>query len=153
MQKVKYKRPVPNYEGPAKGRVSQALPDQSMSIQEIVERFVKGIPADIEQKQGVYDDQTEFDLEKLGALDNADKAFQASELKARNEAIARELEADQRARAQAVREDEADKKEREDAERAQSGIGLLDNTMPDDTDLSSSGLQKRQKPGGGKKPN
>lgn len=56
-----------------KRRQSYAIPDQSMSIQEIVKRFVRGIPVDIIQREAVYSD-TGHDLEKLNRMDFADKA-------------------------------------------------------------------------------
>lgn len=116
---------------------SQTKPDDSMSIKELVRRFLKGIPADVIQRQPVYDSESSFDLEKLALLEPADRAFMADEMKRLNEANRAELE-------RMYDEAQARKKERGEAkdaeESAQSGIEDLDNTMPDDTNLKNSKL-------------
>lgn len=73
-----YKSPKINYK---KQRKSLAIPDQSLSIQEIVKRFVRGIPVDVLQREPVYADQNEFDLEKLSRMDFGEKAEYASNLR------------------------------------------------------------------------
>lgn len=67
-----------------KRRKSIAIPDQSMSIQEIVKRFVRGIPVDIIQRDAVYSDQ-DHDLEKLNRMDFAEKAQFAQDLAQRSQ--------------------------------------------------------------------
>lgn len=69
-----------------KRRKSSAIPDQSMSIQEIVKRFVRGIPVDILQREAVYSDQNDHDLEKLNRMDFAEKVQFARDLRQRSEA-------------------------------------------------------------------
>lgn len=66
-----YKEPVINY---SKVRKSQTVPDQSMSIREIVRRYVRGIPVDVVRREGVYIDQQNDDLEKLSRMDFGEKA-------------------------------------------------------------------------------
>lgn len=73
-----------------KRRQSYAIPDQSMSIQEIVKRFVRGIPVDIIQREAVYSD-TGHDLEKLNRMDFADKAQFAKDLRQRADTQLNEL--------------------------------------------------------------
>lgn len=63
-----------------KRRKSTAIPDQSMSIQEIVKRFVRGIPVDVIQRRAVYSDQSDHDYEKLARMDFAEKAQFAEDL-------------------------------------------------------------------------
>lgn len=75
---------------------SKTIPDQSLSILEIVRRYVRGIPVDVVQREPVYSDQTEFDLEKLSRMNFAEKAAFADELKER--AIAMDSELRERAR-------------------------------------------------------
>lgn len=55
-------------------RKSVCIPDQSMSVQEIVRRFVRGIPIDVKQREAVYVDQNDHDLEKLSRMDFGEKA-------------------------------------------------------------------------------
>lgn len=74
---VNYKSPEINY---AKRRKSIAIPDQSLSIQEIVKRYVRGVPVDIVQRKGVYVDQDDHDLEKLSRMDFGEKAEYAAAL-------------------------------------------------------------------------
>lgn len=83
MQKNSYTRPKVDFK---KRRKSVAIPDQSMSIQEIVKRYVRGVPVDIHKREAVYVDQNDHDLEKMSRMDFGDKhsAAQAMELEAKN---------------------------------------------------------------------
>ena len=119
-------KPVNYGKSPVK---SQTIPDQSMSIHELVRRFVRGIPADVVQRKPIYTD-SDVDLEQLSRLDSTDKAYYAAQMKAENEANASEFE---RERAERKRESEERQRADQEAENASSGIGSLDNTMPDDT--------------------
>lgn len=60
---------------------SQTIPDQSLSINEIVARFTRGIPVDTQVKRPVYADQNDYDLEKLSRMDFAEKAQLAGEMR------------------------------------------------------------------------
>lgn len=53
---------------------SVAIPDQSLSIQQIVQRYVRGLPVDVLQRKPIYIDQDEHDLEQLSRLDFGEKA-------------------------------------------------------------------------------
>lgn len=64
-----------------KVRKTQTIPDQSLSIREIVRRYVRGIPVDVVQKQEVYIDQSDADLEKLSRMDFGEKAEYAEMLR------------------------------------------------------------------------
>jgi len=126
----KYKKPVVAW-----GKVpikSRTVPDQSMSIKELVRRFVRGIPADVIQREAVYVDQKDTDLEKLSRMDNCDKAYEALEMRAINERIIEEVEAMQRA---SEAKKQADEKARVEKASGGAGIVSLDNTMPVDTGL------------------
>lgn len=81
----KYTPPCIDYK---RSRRSIAIPDQSLSIQEIVRRFVRGIPVDVIQRTPIYNDQSGHDLEKLSRMDFGEKyeyaqamAAQAAQLK------------------------------------------------------------------------
>lgn len=71
----------------ASSRKQLVIPDQSLSIRTILERYTRGIPVDVKQYQGVYFDQTEFDLEKLNLMEFSDKMSIAERLKAKHDAI------------------------------------------------------------------
>jgi hypothetical protein len=117
----------------SKKNKSMTIPDQSMSIAEIIKRFVRGVPVDVIQRQGVYVDQNDHDLEAMSRLDFADKAFMADELRQNAQAIEADLVGKERSkRATKQKEAEAAK-----ASAAASGIGSLDNTMPVDTKQST----------------
>lgn len=141
MVRTKFKSTPVNYSSiPIK---SQTIPDQSMSIKELVRRFVKGIPADVIQRQPIFTNNSDFDLEKLGQLDPADKAYMAKEMQAENEANAREIQRAEDDRRRTREEDERKKADRGGAAKG-SGIESLDNTMPDDTDVTNRNLGGRK---------
>lgn len=85
----------------------RVIPDQSLSIKEIVRRFTKGLPVDVKQREGVYLDQTgesEIDYEKLSRMDFADKVEFARQWRETSEQRYNEMQA---------RIDEAKRKEDE----------------------------------------
>lgn len=95
-----------------KVRKSRTVPDQSLGIKEIVKRYVRGIPVDVIQREGVYSDQNDHDLEKLARMDFADKFMYAEELADRAKKLQDELEerqADQREREASDAKQAADK--------------------------------------------
>lgn len=73
-----YKVPAVKYGGPV--MKSRTIPDQSLSIKEIVRRYVKGIPVDVVERTPVYCEQSEHDLEKLSRMDFGEKAEYAAAL-------------------------------------------------------------------------
>lgn len=74
---VNYNPPKVDYKA---RRKSVTIPDQSLSIQEIVKRYVRGIPVDVQQRPQVYVDQQDDDLEKLSRMDFGEKAEYAAML-------------------------------------------------------------------------
>lgn len=120
-------------------RKSMTIPDQSMSIREIVERFVRGIPVDVIQRQGVYMDQDEHDFEKLNRMDFAEKKAYADAMQARAEAIQSDLEESERAKRESERR-RAQERSQQSASR--TGIDPLDNTMPVDTGTDNQGVSR-----------
>lgn len=56
------------------------VPNQAMSLQEILERFTRGEPLEIGRGEGQYDDGPD-DLEKLSHMDLVDKAEYVDRLK------------------------------------------------------------------------
>lgn len=124
VERVSYDRPR---------RKGKTIPDQSMSIQEIVRRFVRGLPADVEHRNPIYVDQSEVDLEKVSRLDFGEKHALAQEMSAQNQ---RFVDAVANEQARRVKE-QSDAEAEEKREMSRSGIGALDNTMPDDTNADS----------------
>lgn len=112
-------------------RKSKTVPDQSMSISEIVRKFVRGIPVDVVQRQGVFVDQNEHDLEKLSRMDFAEKSELASEMREHTEQVVTDIE-ERKQRAKKVKEQKA-----KESEQSSAGIGSLDNTMPVDTKVTT----------------
>lgn len=104
MNKVPYNPPKIDYKTKKK---SLAIPDQSMSIQEIVKRYVKGIPVDVLQRKAIYADQEEEDLEKLARMDFGEKHEYAQALAERAAQIKAELQEMQRSHTLAKHEREA----------------------------------------------
>lgn len=114
MPVTSYKVPEINYKG---RRKSLAIPDQSLSIQEIVKRYVRGIPVDVVKRQGVFLDQSEHDLEALSRLDFGEKAEYAQVLKAQADSI----EAEHTEAVRRVREERAQEaKQKSEEARAQA---------------------------------
>lgn len=114
-------------------RPSMTVPNQSMSIDEIVKRFTRGLPVDIVQRQPVYLDQVEYDFEKLSRMDFGDKAAFADEMAAK----AKRIQAEHNERVNAWNEEV--KRRQEAAQQAAKGPGIvsLDNTMPGDTKVTT----------------
>lgn len=87
----------------------KAVPNQSMAIDEIVRRFVKGIAVDVNRKQPIYVDQTERDYERMSRMDAVDKAQAAKEFEAETKELSAKLKADEARR----KENEKARKEQE----------------------------------------
>lgn len=129
---------------PKKGKApgSKTVPDQSMSIREIVDRFVRGIPPDVVQRESVFVDQVDFDLEKLSRLDVTDKAYQSQLMQAENEQTMERIR-DLAERSKERQEEQKAKEEASKSAPSASGIESLDNTMPDDTNLNDRPLPRK----------
>lgn len=69
---------------------SKAVPNQSMTLQEIIKRFIKreSLPT---EKQGVYV-ETDYDLEKLSKEDQTIQDEVLEEMKVRTETLKKEVE-------------------------------------------------------------
>lgn len=139
MLKDKFKRKSSTFVN----RKSQTVPNQSMTIKDIVERFLRGLPVDVNIKQGVYHpENNDHDYNKMSNLDTVDKAYLATEMREKNEQISREIEANERAKAEEKKaKDEAELSELK-ARAQQTGIEYLDNTMPDDTGTDSQAVTR-----------
>lgn len=122
------KKPTIDF-GKAK-RKSITVPDQSMSIEEIVKRYTRGIPVDIKMNNPVYIDQSgdnALDLEKAARLDFAQKHELAQQIKE---------DAQNAVDSANERRKEREKLQQQHAQTtkdAQTGMNTLDNTMPVDT--------------------
>lgn len=128
MLKTKRVRPKIDY---GKVRKSMTVPDQSLSIDEIVKRYVRGLPVDVIQRQGVYVDQNDHDLEKMSRMNFADQADMAEEMARKAEQI--EEQHNERVREHLERKNEEAAKKKAKDKSELPGIEVLDNTMPVDT--------------------
>jgi hypothetical protein len=135
-----------DYERASKG---STIPDQSMSIETIIKRYVKGAPVDVNTDRGVYLDQNEYDFEKLSRQDFDDKHEFARLQQARAADIEAELkeraENEKRSNETATNATNAQNQRSEKAREGDTGIDSLDNTMPVDTALSNRQLQGKKK--------
>lgn len=78
-------------------------PDESLSLKEILKRYVRGERLPTSVKQGYYESRYPYDLEKLQNLDITQKLSIAEEMK-------------EYVKAQKLREEEAARKAKEEAE-------------------------------------
>lgn len=114
----------------------KTLPGQSLSINEIVSKYVKGIPIEgLTRRQGVYIDQSDHDLEKVSRMDFAEKAEFAEQLRQHHAEVGEAIKADKRAKDEEARKQKERSRPKLDAAEGSAGIDTLDNTMPDDTKL------------------
>lgn len=125
--KQQYQRRIIDYKTVRK---SMTVPDQAMSIKEIVRRFVRGIPVDVVQRKPIYMDQNDHDFEQLSRMEFGDKAEMAEQLKAENEARKQQYVSDEEEKR--MKNEQAAKKERIKAAKLQHSRNL-DNTMLHDT--------------------
>lgn len=122
---------------------SQTQPNMALGIEDILHRFVRGLPVDVKQTKGIYEPDAEMDLEKLSRMSNADKMYAAKEFEARASEAREKLEEMEQS---ASEEKERRAKERDKKRAAESGTGIedLDNTMPDDTEQELNELQQKR---------
>lgn len=113
---------------------SMTQPDMALSIEDILTRFVKNIPVDVNQQRGTFLDGS-VDYEKLARLGAVDQAYAAKLYAAEAEAHEGELKRMIAEVNEAEAREKALKAEGKTAADAASGIESLDNTMPDDTTL------------------
>lgn len=68
------------------------IPDQSLSLREIMQRYVRGVPVDVTQREGVWIDQEEYDFESLARGEFSEKMSIAEELRAKYDAQVKAVE-------------------------------------------------------------
>lgn len=86
MEKLNYTPPKVNYG--KKRKTSRTLPNQSLSIAQIMDRFTRGVPVDVARREGVnMPDNAEHDYERMSRMDFDEKVAKATEM--RDRAIAR----------------------------------------------------------------
>jgi len=96
--------PKPSEGKSFEGQKDLVVPDQSLTLREILERFTRGEPVAVGQ-DAVFDDDSDEDLEKLSHMDLVDKAEYVEKLKQVQKAHERQ-------------EKERERKEKEDAQKA-----------------------------------
>lgn len=115
-----------------KGRKKITVPDQSMTVQEIMRRFVRGVSIDVPRKQGVYNEDAQYDLERLSRLDIDEKTEMAARLREEAVEMQRDIQEAERAK-RAERAERARKAEQPQPAAKAAGKVDLDNTLPVDT--------------------
>lgn len=91
----------------ASNRKTRTIPDQTLTIKEIVARFTRGIPVDVIQREAVYLDQDEHDFEQLSRMEFGEKANMAEQLRDKAEGIKQQAEANERTRKEAKKQQQA----------------------------------------------
>lgn len=130
-------------------RPRRVKPRQSLTLDEIMIRYQRGLPIDQKVHEKVFVPHNDsVDFESLTKLDFDDRATLVAEKKAfvsgYQESIKEASESIERAQRDAIGD-----KEREErlSERSEHGSGDLDNTLPDDSRASDRGLSnKKSKP-------
>lgn len=112
---------------------SRTVPDQSLTIREIVDRFTRGIPASGKVYDGVYIDQDGVDLERLARMGSVDKAYEAEEMRAENEHTERLIKQAEERRLAAIKAQQKAEQEASKKASQEKHSNTLDNTMLDDT--------------------
>lgn len=138
---------VPKIVAGAAKRPQKAVPRQSMSLDDIMRRFQRGLPVDQKIHPNVYlRGKGSMDYERMSKLDFDEKAAIAAEEKAKQERIikqAKEANAAQAKEAKQAREDKRDHASERD-QRSRKAVEDLDATLPDDTDAVDRGVRNRK---------
>lgn len=85
--------------------VSMTVPDESLTVKEILERFRRGQPLSIHTRDTLYDPDSNFDsqdLEEVSRMDITDRSELAQELRLKNARVKSDLEAAQAAKVAAA---------------------------------------------------
>lgn len=77
-------------------RKMMSVPNRSLTISQIVERFTKGLDAGVSVAPTSNHPDSEVDLERMSRMDRAEKAYMAEELRLENERKQGELKEDLR---------------------------------------------------------
>lgn len=121
--------------GPAK-RPQQAVPRQSMSLDDVMRRFQRGLPVDQKVHPNVYlRGKGAVDYERMSKLDFDAKAALAAEERAKAQRLieqAKQAKEAKEKRAKQERDRDAEYSERNRDRRSQA-VEDLDATLPDDT--------------------
>lgn len=135
MLKTKFKRRTAD----KVGRKSKTLPNQTMSVETIIEKYTRGIPISVKQRERVYLDQDVDDYEKLSRLDFDEKVEYAAALHDRAVSIEQRLFDEDKARKERATKKRETKIETEVRKRLgnKQHSKSLDNTMLDDTKLAT----------------
>ena len=89
--KTTYKPPVVNFSS-KKVVPSRVLPNQALTIKEILEKHIKGLPVDVKNYEGWYSEQNTFDLERIARSDFGDKFAMQELMRRRAEQLKTELD-------------------------------------------------------------
>lgn len=113
-------------------RPSMTVPDQTMSIRTIVQKYSRNIPVNVVQKTPVYSEQSQYDLEKLGRMEFGEKAALAADLQA-NATRVRDEHNDEATKRRAEAEEKARNKKASLKAKQEKHSSTLDTTMLRDT--------------------
>lgn len=117
-------------------RRNNTLPNRAMSIETILEKYVRKMPIEVSNREKVYIDQDEYDFEKMSRMSFDEKFEMARDM----EAKARQIDLEARQRSETHANEEAERSE-DQTGRTQSRASSIDNL--DDTMLDDTGSEKR----------
>lgn len=87
-----------------RSRKLRTVPDQSLTVKEMYERFVRSVPIGVKSREGVFVDQDEHDLEAVSRLDLDQRQDFADAQKQRVEDLKADLKASEEAKQRAIEE-------------------------------------------------
>lgn len=131
-------------------RAKRVVPRQSLSLDDVMRRYVRGLPIDMKVHEAVYMNRG-VDYERMSKLDFDEKAAIAAEQAAIQQRYKDEqakLATEREEEAKQVREDELRNEGRAQGSRPEGGgRDHLDDTLPDDSArLSSSNKSRNRNP-------
>lgn len=139
------KSPIPVFKGSRNpARKSTTLPDQALSVQTILDRYTRGIPVSLTQRESTFLDQEETDYEQLARMEFDEKIAYAQAMQQRASEIKNELAAQAQAKSERMKRKAQAKLEREIEKRGSKNSSIdqnLDNTMLRDTTHTNSNLR------------
>lgn len=125
-------------------RPQRAVPRQSMSLDDVMRRFQRGLPVDQKVHPNVYlKGKGAVDFERLSKLDFDAKAALAAEERAKAQRLieqAKEAKQAKEKRAEKERDRDDEYRERNRGRRPQA-VEDLDATLPDDTEHVDRGVR------------
>lgn len=116
---MRHKSPIPVFKGSRNpNRKSTTLPDQALSVQTILDRYTRGIPVNLTQREATFLDQQEVDYEQLSRMEFDEKIAYAQAMQSKAKDIEAQLTAQKQAKDARIKE-KAQKKREAEAQKSE----------------------------------